>query len=154
VQEVLATTDGLWIRRKVQKPAPGVPALKSRLKILIKAAQAAVSNKAKGTGTGGKNAKEDWMELALEIQQRRDEATLQSAGAKRAATQAAARRGAAGNGMVQRALGLQGPAKQRHSTAEVDPATGLLMAPVRAPARPPGPPLRPDSPHVCSGAPH
>ena len=68
MQEVLANTDGLWMKRKEQKPAPGVQTLKSRLEKLIKAAKAAVSNKTKGTGTGGKNAKEDWMELALEIQ--------------------------------------------------------------------------------------
>ena len=152
VQAALAGTDGLWIVKKEQKPAPAVLTLKNRLKKLIRGAEAAVSGKTGGTGTGAKNAKEEWMTLALNIKEQRAEAALETAGAKRAKTAAAAKKGAAAHAMVNAALGRVDPAARR-SFSVVDPQSGVAVAPVRALTRPPGTPLRPDSLLVQVGTP-
>jgi len=132
VQAALAGTDGLWIVKKEQKPAPAVLTLKNRLKKLIRGAEAAVSGKTGGTGTGAKNAKEEWMTLALNIKEQRAEAALETAGAKRAKTAAAAKKGAAAHAMVNAALGRVDPAARR-SFSVVDPQSGVAVAPVGTP---------------------
>ena len=131
MQDVLAGVEDLWISNKVQKPAPTVQTLKARLVKLIKAAELAIAKKTGPgtTGTGSRNAKADWHEMALFIKAGREAAAALSAGAKKAKAATHAKKAQQGSSMIARALGQQGGVR-RSIAATTDPLLGNI-APVR-----------------------